>query len=664
MKLTKSPRLNALLYEMGIYNYYKVIEHLPRRYDNFSLTKDTDLVDKQRVVVLGRIMSEIEPFKHGKLSAVTFDFISTNRKHFSVIAYNRAYLKQTLKQGGEYTLIGTYDLKKKRLNLINILSGKIPSDESLRPIYSLPNGYSNHLFVNLVKRSFKEIDEIYGDVPYFYMNKYRLIDKKVALEHVHFPSNFEDIRQGMRYLKYEEALKFSLKNKIIKNENKSIDKIRKEPIGIDLCEPFIAKLPYRLSSDQYNAANEIIEDMNQSSLMYRLLQGDVGSGKTVVSFLALYANYLRGDQGALMAPTDALARQHYANALKIFESEKLRIALLLGSTTSEEKRNILDDLKDGTIDIIIGTHALFSKQTIYSSLGLVVIDEQHRFGVNQRKTLMSKGDHADLLMMSATPIPRSLALSIYGDLDVSTLTAFPFSKHEIMTEVVDSDSKEIEHTIKHSLSANRQVYIVAPLIELREDERYSVDKLAAKYLLKYPGLVAVLHGKMKKDEKDAALAEFYTGIKPILVSTSVIEVGIDVKTAGTMIIYDANNFGLSSLHQLRGRVGRDGQEAKCLLVYDKDDEETTEKLNVLVNSNDGFYIAEQDLKLRGPGELTGFKQTGLPNFTFLNIVADIKIFQVASLDADYVLMHKSEKQFHWLIDKCIKEIEKEDIVRV
>ena len=357
-----------------------------------------------------------------------------------------------------------------------------------------------------------------------------------------------------------------------------------------------------------------------------------------------------------MAPTDALARQHYENAKKIFANTKIKIALLLGNTPQSEKRKIYSDLQDGLIDIVIGTHALFVKAVKYSSLGLAIIDEQHRFGVNQRIQLADKGEHTDLLMMSATPIPRSLALTLYGDLDISTLTSFPSKKRNVKTEIVNSLDDYIYQTIDKSLKENKQIYVVAPLIDYREDERYSVEQLYARYLLKYPGKVALLHGRMKPEEKENALNKFYSGELPILVSTQVIEVGIDVKSANTMIIYDASNFGLASLHQLRGRIGRDGSDSHCLLTFDDDDIEAKERLDILCHSEDGFAIAEEDMRLRGPGELTGNRQSGLPNFAYLNIINDYKIFLVARDDAKEIMKDSTNKHYQWIIKKAEREI--------
>ena len=658
-KLTKSPRLNYLLGEMGIFDQYDVINHLPRRYDDFSYTPEKDLKDKQRLVLLGKVISIPKNVNARGINVLTFDFMSRSRRYYKVVFFNQPYLAKTLKIDEEYSIIGTFNLKRNEVDGQKILKGEIPFEERLRPIYSLPSEYQNHLYASLVKRCLEEVKgQIFTTIPYDYLNKYRLVNKEVALNWAHNPKSPEEIHQALRHLKYEEALLFSLKNQLIRESNKSLSKIKKEPIDLDICQPFLDTLPYKLTKDQEEASREIIEDMNQSALMYRLLQGDVGTGKTLVSFIALYANHLRGDQGALMAPTDALARQHYTNALKIFKGTKLKIALLLGSTPLSEKKQIKDDLKEGYIDIIIGTHALFTKDTIYSSLGLVIIDEQHRFGVNQRIALASKGDHADLLMMSATPIPRSLALSIYGDLDISTLYTFPSTKRDVKTFVTGSDDPIIFKTVDEALEEGKQAYVIAPLIDFSENGKYSVEQLYARYVLRYKAKVGLLHGKMKQDEKEDVLNKFYNGDIKVLVSTQVVEVGIDVKNANTMVIYDATNFGLASLHQLRGRIGREGYKSTCILLSDAEDKD---KLDILTRSEDGFAIAEEDMKQRGPGELAGVKQSGIPDFNFLNIVDDYKIFVVARDDAKEILKNKDNKNYQWLIKRAEKLINQQDI---
>ncbi len=663
MKLSSSKRINALLYNMGIYNEYDVVNYLPYRYEDLSLTLDlSDLKDKQRVVLYGIIASSIETVNVKRLGITKFDLLCNN-KVFHIAAFNRSYLGKSFSMGDDITVVTTYNKEKNYFNLINLKKGSIQDKSPYVALYRLPKDYQSHLFSNLIKKSLDNLEgKLYDDIPYYLLNKHHLIRKYDALYKAHFPNSIEDIKDSLRYLKYEEALKFCLKTLLIKHENSKLAKYKKEPIDIDICDKFINALPFKLSDDQYKVGKEIIEDMNKNTLMYRLLQGDVGSGKTVVAFLALYANTLRGDQGAFMVPTDALARQHFNTAKEIFDKLNIKVELLLGSTPKSKRREILNDLADGSIDILIGTHALFSKDVIYSNLGLCVIDEQHRFGVNQRHTLASKGDNADLLMMSATPIPRSLALSIYGDLDISSIQHLPIDNKKIVTKIVHSNDQKIFDGVDYMLKNNRQVYIIVPLINFEEEGDFSIETIGAKYLLKYPNNVAILHGKLKQEQKEEALAKFYNKEVSILVSTLVVEVGIDIKDASYMVIYDAPNFGLASLHQLRGRIGRDGYPSYCFLTYDGDDKEQLDKLNVLVKSFDGFYIAEQDLKLRGPGQLEGLKQSGLSDFRFLNLYNDIKIFQIAREDAKDILKRRDngDKNVYYLLNKVNKEISEDD----
>ena len=662
-ELSKSKRINFNLHKMGIFSYYEVLEHLPKRYDDFSLTHERNLEDKEKVTIYGQVITTPKKVLARKTTVISFDVLTSNNTYFKVVAFNRPYLSKIVDLNLFYTINGVYDKSKNCINMVNIHKGQIEDNKTLKPVYILPKDLSNAEYMKIVDKSLKEIKgHVPTLVPYSLRDKYRLCTKEVAFNFAHQPKNYSEIHQAYRYLKYEEALKFSLTNQLIKEENKSLKKIRKEPIDLSSCDEFIKTLPYKLTEDQETASKEIIEDMNQSSLMYRLLQGDVGTGKTLVCFISLFANYKRGDQGALMAPTDALARQHYENAKKIFAETKLRIALLVGSTPLSEKRRIYEDIQDGLYDIVIGTHALFAKAVQYNSLGLVIIDEQHRFGVNQRKALMDKGDHADLLMMSATPIPRSLALSIYGDLEISTLYMFPNVKRDVSTRIVSSNDERIFKVVDKALAQNQKVYVVAPLIEFVDDEKYSVDKLFARYFLRYMEKVALLHGKMKQNEKEDVLDRFAHGDVDILVSTQVIEVGIDVKSATVMVIYDAYIFGLASLHQLRGRIGRDGSKSICLLAVDN--EEDKEKLDILVQSNDGFEIAEKDLSLRGPGELVGVKQSGMPDFRYLNMIDDIKIFIVARDDARKIIKDKKNPEYQSIYKHCLKRLEYKPVIKV
>ncbi len=656
--LTKSERINNCLNKMKIFSFKDVLLHFPYRYDDLALTKEINLTDKEHVVFFGKISTQLkESFFNGK-SVVQFEIITPVGNKFNINAWNRDYLTKAFFYAQEVTISGVYDARRRLINLVSIYKGEIDADKALKPIYSLPQNISNAEFIKIVDRAFKNINvtDLFIDVPKPFIDKYQLISKLEALNYIHKPKSKDEIYKGLRVFKYEECLHFSIKSKLIREENASLIYSSKTPIDLDKSREFIRNLPYKLTADQNKAVREIVFDMNKQNLMYRLLQGDVGTGKTLVAEIALFANYTRGDQAAFMAPTDALAKQHYANLAKMFAPYNVRVALLRGNSSLKERSAIRQALINKEIDIIVGTHILFSKDINYLCLGLVIIDEQHKFGVNQRMQLLSKGDRADLLLMSATPIPRTLALTFYGDLDISTLSIFPSGKHQIETKIVKSNDKEIISSIQDSLSKNKRIYIVGPKIA-GENSSFSVERLYSYYLKLFPGKVALLHGNLDQDEKDFALKDFYSGNCPIIISTSVIEVGLDVKEANLMIVYEANHFGLSSLHQLRGRIGRDGSTSKCLLVYDEDDEEAYDRLNVLVKSNDGFYIAEEDLRRRGSGELGGVKQSGRDNFTFVNLVEDYKIFEIARSDSLFILSHRNEDAYSLFVKSIILEIE-------
>ncbi|MBQ9457644.1 MAG: ATP-dependent DNA helicase RecG [Bacilli bacterium] len=652
MPLSKSAKINELLTRMGIYSASQVVAHYPRRYDDFTPSDPGILLhlqDKQRIVIEGQVISAPKNMFFRKVSKTTFYFRS-GRLDFVVTVWNQPYYARTLIQNETYTLEASYDAKSHGLNLLQMKRGILPPEDRIVPLYTLPREYPQHLFRNLVAKSLGELKgKIYDVIPSSLRQKYRLIPKEEAVRHIHFPADREDLRQGQRVLKYEEALLFSLKNQLIRLQNKALVREKVAKVNREKIRGFVSSLPYSLTNSQKEAVAEILKDLDANTLMYRLLQGDVGMGKTLVAFLAMYGVYTKGEQSALMAPTDALAKQHYKNIVSFFEGTGVTCALLTGSMLPKERKAVLSGLRDGSIDVVVGTHALFSQDVEYASLSLAVIDEQHKFGVNQRAVLAAKGDHCDLLLMSATPIPRTLAMTIYGDLDVSTLTEFPAKARKIKTKIVKTKDSCVDQAIFNSLQNGGRVYVVAPQIEEGEDAQSSVLSLSRSYEKRFPGKVALLHGKLAEEEKEIALASFYGGLRPILVSTSVIEVGIDVKEADTMIIHDPTHFALSSLHQLRGRIGRNGQSAICYLLYDGKDEEDLEKLRILVDYEDGFKIAEEDLRLRGPGEMVGVKQSGLPSLEMANLIADFKMFEAARDDATMILSHPEEKEFQSIL---------------
>ncbi len=641
MVLSKSKNMNSALASIGIFSYADVLSHLPRRYENYTYTEEkVSYEDKEHLVLKGKIRGGApHPMRFARRTLYRFYFETVGGMVYLVEAWNRTYLGKILKPDTLYTLMGVYEKNRHSISLVNILTGEIPQEEALKPVYSLPNDIQNYAFVRLVKKALfeAEIDDI---IPKTYRQEYRLLPLKEAYRLVHTPRNFEDIHQGMRTLKYQEALLFEIKNQEVRAENKALHKDRRRQINREKLNIFVKSLPYSLSSDQQKALDECVNDMDKESVMYRLLQGDVGTGKTLVAALCGYANYTRSEQTALLAPTDSLARQHYETLKKLFEGTHVNVGLLVGAMEPSEKRATLQDLEDGTIDIVVGTHALFSKGVTYAYLGLAIIDEQHKFGVNQRTLLLDKGEHADLLLMSATPIPRTLTMTIYGDLDISTLTEFPQGKRNVKTILTKRGDKKVALLCEKSLSEKKRIYVVVPQIEGGEDKEVtSVKTVYERYKKYYGDKVVMMHGQMSEEEKNVAILAFKSGICPILVATSLIEVGIDVKEANLMIVYSPSHFSLSSLHQLRGRVGRDGSPASFILFAEGDDEEN-EKLSVLLKSDDGFEIAEMDLKLRGPGELMGTRQSGLPSFLVANIISDFKIFECARDDAKEIIKDK------------------------
>jgi len=629
MKLTSSPRLAQALADMGIHSFADVLLHFPYRYEDLNLTTNGLYHDQQRLVLQGKITSTPSIFRRGSMVTTRFTFKDQHGHLIHVIAFNRPFLARMIVPGETIMVVGKYDASRQLLNLVNAFKEQTSDSIKLKPIYRLPSTIENFVFTRLVKKALSLMDELQfpNILPVDFLQTFSLPEKKQSLKNIHLPERIEDVEKAMKIFKYEEAYRFTKTMMAIRQENEATIKERMMPIKTGAVIDMMEKLPYALTKDQMQSVNDILQDMNGKRRMYRLLQGDVGSGKTVVAALALYANALRKNQGALMAPTDALAKQHFKTLQDLLGKQGLTIRLLVGSLPSPDKKAIKESLLNGTIDIIVGTHALFSQDTEFFSLGLAVIDEQHRFGVNQRDLLKDKGKQADLLMMSATPIPRSLAMTVYADMDISTLTQFPFAGRKVKTKIVEEGDALIDYAIKAALEQQKRVYIIAPKIMESESGKQSVVTLYQQYAKRYPKQVTLLHGKLDAGDKEDALHAFTTGYTPIIVSTTVIEVGIDVKPATLMIIHDADTFGLASLHQLRGRIGRDGSEALCLLVVQNQALEGLERLQVLVDSNDGFYIAEQDLQQRGPGELMGSKQSGLPGFQYLNIVKDQEILK-------------------------------------
>lgn len=635
-RITK-PRLE-LLESMGITTTEDLLHHYPYRYEflieHMPTLEDDNIVCECMIVSNARIA-----YKRGLQSKMIFD-VKIKNQIYHVSIFNRHFMQSRLKAGTIITIIGKVN---QHANIVcsDIKLGAMAEHQPITPIYSVKEGLTSKSMHQYIRKAFdKTREDILTFIPNEYLKKYRLVSLKEAYEGIHFPSTKDDIKHALRHLKYEEFLKFQLLMMYMHSHNHQITTSQKEFSKQEVYN-FIQKLPFELTDDQLLCCEDILEDLSSNYLMNRLVQGDVGSGKTVVAVIGMYANYLAGYQSALMAPTEILAKQHYRNLMKYFENEDIRIELLIGSMSQKEKENVQQRLALGQIDMIVGTHALIQKNVVFKDLGLVIADEQHRFGVKQREMLKNKGDRVDVLVMSATPIPRTLAITLFGDMDVSTIKTMPSGRKYVKTEFYKGKSmKPILPFLKNYLASGQQCYVVCPLVDESEElsarDAISIYEAMKKYFDgKYE--VGLLHGRMKDEQKEIVMNEFRQNKIQILVSTTVIEVGVDVSNANMMVIYNADRFGLSQLHQLRGRVGRGDQQGYCFLLSESDKEATIERISFLEKSHDGFEISEFDLKLRGPGEVLGEKQSGLPTFMIANLYEDYHILEAARNDAQAII---------------------------
>lgn len=625
-----------------------ILRHFPSRYEDLNVTPlSNDPKDGQRFVVKGNV-TNLKSFAARGTSLIRFKVAVFGGALISCILYNQPFYINKLSSHKELCFVMYYsDARKAYLvqSIYDLDSYYVMT--GLKPVYNLPKGVSPSFFNNYVKKVLsypREASYMVSRLPKGLIERYRFLNEFDAYRCVHLPRNKKDLDEGLRVFKYEEALSYCIKALAMKRKANARKRDEVTRIDHDEVNRFVKHLSYKLTGDQISAIRDIVLDMERDTIMYRLLQGDVGTGKTIVAFVSLYANYLRGKQGVLMAPTFELAIQHYENALKVFQDYDIHIGFMAGNKgTAKEKRDILNDLNNGYINILIATHSAISDKVVFKDLGLSIIDEQQLFGVEQREKLLLKGGSNDVLMMSATPIPRTLSQIVNADLDVTTLNQFPHGSRNVETRVIHSQDPLLMKAIEKALSVNRQVFIVAPKISDGTSKANSAESVYKDIEERFKDKVQLLHGKIKKETQDEIIKRFISNEKPILVSTTVIQVGIDVSTACLLIIYDANYFGLSTLHQLRGRVGRSGDFALTLLIYDGNEKEAKEKLDFLASSNDGLAIAQFDLKQRGSGSYSGTNQSGKSELMVCNFVDDLKMFEYAKQDASYILDHPSEK---------------------
>jgi len=605
------------LNELGIFSADELINYYPFRYEIIENT-DLDKLNDGDKITVGGICENVPNVVHfnRKLNKMSFR-LNTSNFVANVEIFNRAFLKSKLNVGTTITVTGKYNQKRSSIVASDIKFGLI--DEAIiEPIYHSSFKISSTKISKIIKSILGRVHSS-DYLPDSIINKYNFLEKDAAINIIHNPKDKETLNKALERLKYEELFNYMLKINYIKKSKNKGDGLERN-VSFEDASKFICNLPFKLTDDQEKAVHDIYDDLVSKNRMNRLLQGDVGSGKTIVAFIGLYINYLSGYQGALMAPTEILASQHASNIRKLLPN--LNVVFLKGKMKAKEKREAKEMISSGKADIIIGTHALISEDVTYKNLGFVITDEQHRFGVAQRGNLKNKGKSPDILYLSATPIPRTYALTLYGDMDISSIRTMPSGRKPVKTILKkSSEITDVLYMMLDEIKKGHQIYVVAPLVEKSDkidlEDTYMLEEKMNKAFGKVCK-VGLMHGKMKAIEKESVMNEFKNGDIKILISTTVIEVGVDVRNATMMVIFDSYRFGLSALHQLRGRVGRNDFQSYCVLISDRE----TKRLDVLTKTNDGFKVSEEDFKLRGGGDIFGYRQSGEMNFKLADVKND------------------------------------------
>lgn len=634
------PKMKTKLNRNNIYDCFDIINRFPSRYEVYQLIELKDAADGERITIEGKVTSvPTVAFIRRNFTRLSFN-LQIDDRSFKVAIFNREYLKNILDVGEDIVVTGSIDRVKNTFTATTLKLKRNFKNE-IEPIYNL-DGISDTQFNKLFHLSYDEYGHLIDDdLPEHLIKKYKLITYAQLLKIVHNPISMKDLEKLTRRIKYEELFKFQFKMQYMRLRSKS-KKTAIKKYDINEIKAFIAKLPFTLTDDQKKVTNEIIKDIKSPYVMNRLLQGDTGSGKTVVSAISILTVLSSGNSVAMMAPTEILAKQHYVTMKKFFDGYPYKIVFLTGKLSPVERREQLEIIKNTPNCLIVGTHALFSDDVIYNNLGYVITDEQHRFGVNQRKKLREKGYNPDVLYMSATPIPRTLAISLFGDMDISTIKERPKNRQKVDTKLFHSNEMDLVYMlIDEQLKLNHQVYVVTPLIlESESLDLSNAQKVFSDFRNRYKDYnIGLIHSKIKQEDKERVMDMFSDNQINLLVSTTVIEVGVDVPNATLMVVFDSDRFGLSQLHQLRGRIGRSDKKSYCLLVY-KDNEEVKERLEIMERTDDGFKLSEEDLKLRGAGDFFGYRQSGDMKFKKADIVTDYKILDIAREDALEILTKK------------------------
>lgn len=630
-------KTRALFEKLNVYTVGQLLTYYPRDYETFSGPVPVTSLKEGMTGVIEASVSKISETRTGGKMTILTCVATDPSGSITLTWFNQPYLKKSLNMGYRYIFRGKISKKGKQLRMEQPKLYKREEYQRLQnvlqPVYPLTKGLTN----NMVSKSMKQALSLAAELPEYIPSSIRrecgILKRKNTLEEIHFPKSRETMLEARRSLVFEEFFLFSVYLRdLAGDKEKRCSKHSFNPV--QECDMLIQSLPYELTSDQKKVWEEIQQDMTGGRLMARLVQGDVGSGKTILALLALLFTVKNGYQGCLMVPTEVLAKQHYDSANKVLASFGVRILLLVGSMTAKEKREAYEKMKSGTADIIIGTHALIQEKAEYHRLGLVITDEQHRFGVKQREKLAGKGEEPHILVMSATPIPRTLAMMLYGDMDISVIKELPAERLPIKNCVVGTDYRETAYRfMEKQLAAGHQVYIICAMVEESEtSDLENVTDYTERIRQRFGAGICVeaLHGKMSAEEKNSVMERFSSGEIQILVSTTVVEVGVNVPNATVMMIENAERFGLAQLHQLRGRVGRGSAQSYCIIMSGNTDEATMERLGILNKSNDGFFIASEDLRLRGPGDLFGIRQSGDMTFKIGDIYQDADCLKEAN----------------------------------